>query len=207
MADSVSEHTFDYQAVRELTAVRAEPRVDAEQVTQALPGEPLAVERERDGWACVRTAYDYLGWVRADALGGELDPDWLAPTTRDPLDHARSLLGTPYEWGGMTGAGVDCSGLVHMSYRAIGQLVPRDTDQQEEAGTPVAEAELRAGDLITYGDAVSVDHIAFWLGEGRILHATGRDGVHRVVEEPEPDELRARRRKTLRLDVSGSLRF
>jgi hypothetical protein len=61
--------------------------------------------------------------------------------------------------------------------------------------------------MITYGDAVSVDHIAFWLGEGRILHATGRDGVHRVVEEPEPDELRARRRKTLRLDVSGSLRF
>jgi hypothetical protein len=61
--------------------------------------------------------------------------------------------------------------------------------------------------VITYGDAASADHIAFWLGEGRILHATGRDGVERVLEEREPDELRARRRKTLRLDVSASRRF
>jgi cell wall-associated NlpC family hydrolase len=106
----------------------------------------------------------------------------------------------------MTGAGVDCSGLVHMSFRATGRLVPRDADEQEAAGTPVAEAELRPGDVITYGDSAA-DHIAFWVGEGRILHATGREGVDRVVEEPEPDELRARRRKTLRLDVSGSGRF
>jgi gamma-D-glutamyl-L-lysine dipeptidyl-peptidase len=207
MADRVGEHTFDYQTVRDLTAVRAEPRADAEQVTQVLPGEPLAVEELRDGWARVRTAYDYPGWIRADALGGDPDPDWLAPTTCDPLEHGRSLLGTPYEWGGMTGAGVDCSGLVHMSFRATGRLVPRDADQQEQAGTPVAEAELRPGDVITYGDSRSADHIAFWAGEGRILHATGREGFRRVVEEAEPDELRARRRKLLRLDVSASLRF
>jgi cell wall-associated NlpC family hydrolase len=207
MAESVGEHTFDCQTVRELTTVRAEPRADAEQVTQVLPGEPLAVEQQQDGWARVRTSYDYPGWIRVDALGGAPEPGWPAPTSRDPLDHARSLLGTPYEWGGMTGAGVDCSGLVHMSFRSTGRLVPRDADQQEEVGTPVAEAELRPGDVITYGDTVSADHIAFWLGEGRILHATGREGVHRVVEEPEPDELRARRRKTLRLDVSASRRF
>jgi cell wall-associated NlpC family hydrolase len=197
---------FDYQTVGDLAAVRAQPHADAEQVTQALPGEPLAVEGHQDGWARVRTAYDYPGWISADALAGEPDPDWLTPTTRDPLEHARSLLGTPYEWGGMTGAGVDCSGLVHMSFRATGCLVPRDADQQEAAGTPVAEAELLPGDVITYGDS-GADHIAFWVGEGRILHATGREGVDRVVEEPEPDELRARRRKTLRLDVSGSRRF
>jgi hypothetical protein len=207
MADSVSEHTFDYQTVRDLTAVRAEPRADAEQVTQALPGEPLAVEGQQDGWARVQTAYDYPGWIRSDDLGGEPDPDWLTPTTRDPLEHARSLLGTPYEWGGMTGAGVDCSGLVHMSFRAAGRLVPRDAHQQEAAGTPVAEAELLPGDVITYGDSGAADHIAFWVGEAGILHAAGREGVDRVVEEQEPEELRARRRKTLRLDVSGSRRF
>ena len=194
---------FDYQSVRSLTPVRAAPRTDAGQVTQALPGEPLVVEQRQVGWACVRTAYDYPGWIRADALGGEPDPDWLTPTTRDPLEHAWALLGTPYEWGGMTGAGVDCSGLVHMSFRATGRLVPRDAAQQEEAGTPVAEEELLPGDFVTYGDSAA-DHIAFWLGGGRILHATGREGVDRVVEEPEPDELRARRRKTLRLDVSAS---
>jgi cell wall-associated NlpC family hydrolase len=207
MPDSVGEHTFDYQTVRGLTAVRAAPEAYAEQVTQALPGEPLAVEEQRDGWARVRTAYDYPGWIHVDALGGEPDPDWLSPTAGDPVEHARSLLGAPYEWGGMTGAGVDCSGLVHMSFRATGRLVPRDAHQQEAAGTPVPEADLLPGDVITYGDSDAADHIAFWLGDGRILHATGRQGAERVVEEREPDELRARRRKTLRLDVSGSPRF
>jgi cell wall-associated NlpC family hydrolase len=83
-----------------------------------------------------------------------------------------------------------------MSFRATGRLVPRDADQQEEAGTPVAEPE--PGDLVSYGEG-SADHIAFWLGEGRILHATRREGTSRVLEESEPPELHARRRVTFKL--------
>jgi len=163
-----------------------------------LPGEPFDVEETRDGWARIRTAYDYPGWIHAEALGGDPDPGWLAVAAADPLDHARSLLGSPYLWGGMTAAGIDCSGLVHMSYRATGRLVPRDADEQEAAGAPVDEADARPGDLVTYGDDSAADHIAFWLGGGRILHSTQRDGVDGVVEEPEPEELRARRRKVFR---------
>lgn len=193
MAGSVGEHTFVFQP----TPVRAEPGDDAEQVTEALPGEPLTVEEERHGWRRVRTAYDYPGWVRAGALGGDADPGWLAPRAERPLDHARTLLGARYVWGGMTERGIDCSGLVHMSFRAAGRLVPRDAHQQEEAGTPVAE--LEAGDLISYGDERRADHIAFWVGGGRILHSTQREGVDGVVEEDEPEELQARRRAIFRL--------
>jgi cell wall-associated NlpC family hydrolase len=206
MPDSVGEHTFDFQTVHSLTPVRAEPDAAAEQVTQVFPGEPVVVEEERDGWARIRTAYDYPGWIGADALAAGADSAWLAPTAADPLDHARSLIGTRYEWGGMTPAGIDCSGLVHMSFRATGRLVPRDADRQEEAGAPVPEPELRPGDVITYGDEAA-DHIAFWVGGGRILHATGREGVDSVVEEIEPEDLRRRRRKTLRLDVPGAAAF
>ena len=167
-----------------LTPVRAEPREDAEQVTQALPGEPLWVEEEQDGWLRVRTAYGYPGWVR-DADGA------------DVLAAARAYLGTRYEWGGLSERGIDCSGLVHMAYRGAGRFVPRDAHEQEDAGEVVNEPH--AGDLVTYGDAERADHVAFWLGEGRILHATSREGVDRVVEEDEPESLRSRRRRFVRL--------
>jgi gamma-D-glutamyl-L-lysine dipeptidyl-peptidase len=178
----------------DVAPLRAEPSDDSEQVTQALLGEPLRVENRRDGWARVVTAYDYSGWVREEALEdgpGELRAD--APGS--PVDVARSYLGVPYLWGGMTDHGIDCSGLVHMAFRRVGRLVPRDADQQEDAAAEVGE--LQPGDLITYGEPV--DHIAFWLGEGRILHSTGRESGIGVVEEAEPEDLRTRRHKLIRL--------
>jgi cell wall-associated NlpC family hydrolase len=178
----------------EIVAVRAEPRDDSEQVTQVLRGEPVTVGERRDGWARITTAYDYPGWVREEALGGEADPAWMSAAGPDPVEQARGYLGTPYLWGGMTERGIDCSGLVHMAYRRSGRLVPRDAHQQEAAGAEVSAGELRPGDLVCYDG-----HIAFWLGDGRILHSTQREGVEGVVEEPEPAELRSRFRRYVRL--------
>jgi gamma-D-glutamyl-L-lysine dipeptidyl-peptidase len=201
MPESLGEHTF----ARHLAPLRAEPSEDAEQVTQALPGEPLRVLEEREDWVRVETAYAYPGWARSDDLAGEPDRDWLRAAVADPVEHARTLLGTRYEWGGMTSAGIDCSGLVHMAFRACGRLVPRDADQQEEAGERMSEDDLRAGDVITYGSPEGADHIAFWLGGGRILHSTQRDGVDGVVEEEEPAELRERRRALVRLGPTSEV--
>jgi cell wall-associated NlpC family hydrolase len=179
----------------DLTAVRAAPARDAEQVTQLLPGEPIAEAGERVGeFVRIRTVYDYGGWVAAGALEegeGRLAPD------RDgaPLQVARLYLGAPYLWGGMSAGGIDCSGLVHMAYRRSGRLVPRDARDQDAAGVPVEDPV--PGDLVTYGEPV--DHVAFWLGGGRILHSTGREGGIGVVEEVEPAPLRARRRRFVRL--------
>jgi gamma-D-glutamyl-L-lysine dipeptidyl-peptidase len=160
-------------------------------VTQALRGDPLLVEERRGRWTRVRTAYDYGGWIQAEALEG------------DVLAEARGYLGAPYEWGGMSARGLDCSGLVHMAFRRAGRLVPRDAWQQEEAGQSVEEGDLRPGDLITYGETVRADHIAFWVGDGRILHSRSGEGV---VEEPEGLDLRARRRRLLRIELARSLK-
>lgn len=170
----------------EVAAIRAEPREDAEQVTQALRGESLEVGERRDGWVRVTTAYGYPGWVRSEALCGD-----------EPVAVARTFLGAPYEWGGLTERGIDCSGLVHLAYRLAGLAVPRDAWQQEAAAETVPPGAELPGDLVTYGEE-RADHVAFWLGEGRILHATAREGLG-VVEEEEPEELRRRRRGVVRL--------
>ena len=82
--------------------------------------------------------------------------------------------------------------------RCLGRARRDDAHQQEAAGTSVAEEDLEPGDLITYGSDEAT-HIAFWLGKGRILHSTEREGVDGVVEEVEPDHLRAQRRRLIRL--------
>jgi hypothetical protein len=170
--------------VPELAPVRAEPRDDAEQVTQALRGEPLAVEETRSEWARIRTAYDYPGWIRETALGGEPEGEWPGlPRGGDAIAEARAYLGVPYEWGGLTKRGIDCSGLVHIAYRRLGRVVPRDAHEQEAAAEPIEERYARPGDLVFLGPPGRAHHVAFWLGEGRILHATEREDVSGVVEE------------------------
>ncbi|MDQ2983430.1 MAG: C40 family peptidase [Actinomycetota bacterium] len=165
-----------------LAPVRAEPDGSSEQVTQLLQGESVTVVESNAGsWARIQTEYDYPGWVRADALGDAPGSREDCVACHDPIEAARHYLGSPYEWGGMTKLGIDCSGLVHMAYRATGRLMPRDADQQEAAADPVAESDLRYGDLVCFGRPTV--HIAFWLGDGRILHATSREGLG-VVEEP-----------------------
>jgi cell wall-associated NlpC family hydrolase len=87
-----------------------------------------------------------------------------------------------------------------MAFRAWGRLVPRDSWQQEAAGSPVEPGSELPGDVVVYGGAGAerAEHVAFWVGEGRILHATARDGLG-VVEEPEPAELAEGRRGVVRL--------
>ena len=176
----------------DVAAVRAEPSDDSERVTELLRGEPVAVEGRRDGWARIKTAYDYFGWVREGELAG---------TEGDALEQARALSGHSLSLGRH-----DRTWHRLLRPRPYGLSLGRPTgiretpDQQEAAGTPVANEELQPGDLITYGTDEEATHIAFWVGEGRILHSTEREGVDGVVEEAEPDYLRAQRRRQIRFE-------
>lgn len=117
----------------------------------------------------------YPGWARTDALAED-----------DPSGVARGFLGTPYLWGGLGRAGIDCSGLVHVSFRAVGVRVPRDAADQAAAAVPVEDP--RPGDLWFFGrPGEPVSHVGFVTASG-LLHASPNAGV---VEESMPVERRS----------------
>ena len=89
---------------------------------------------------------------------------------------AHGLIGTPYRWGGATPAGFDCSGLVYYTFREAGVDVPRTSQQQFRAATPVPRHQVEAGDLVFFGHGSRISHVGIYAGDGHFIHApeTGR---------------------------------
>ncbi|MDP2738638.1 MAG: NlpC/P60 family protein [Pseudorhodobacter sp.] len=88
----------------------------------------------------------------------------------DPVAVAESLLGTPYLWGGNSHAGVDCSGLVQLAFRACGLPCPADSDQQcDVLGRALPErTPPRRGDLFFWPG-----HVAMAVSDAVLIHANG----------------------------------
>ena len=104
---------------------------------------------------------------------------------KDALAICRSAVelyvGTPYQWGGVTPWGADCSGLVQSVFALHGVPLPRDAWQQARAGRDAGRDLLAAtaGDLLFFSDRpdAHITHVAIALGDGRLVHlALGRGG-------------------------------
>lgn len=124
--------------------------------------------------------------------------DRFPPRGESVIRTARRWVGTPYLWGGVTLAGVDCSGLVQAVYWMHGIALPRDSDQQARVGAVVLEepagdlAPLRAGDLLYFAETPGrTSHVAISLGGAQIIHSALTNGgvdVNDLAGETEAEQ-------------------
>jgi cell wall-associated NlpC family hydrolase len=86
---------------------------------------------------------------------------------------ALAQVGTMYVWGGAAPGGFDCSGLTSWAYKQAGVSIPRSSRAQFGIGKSVSMGDLQPGDLLFYGgSAGSIHHVAMYIGDGRIVHAS-----------------------------------
>ena len=137
-------------------------------------GSAVTVEAADDNGSC---DWGYGGWCRLDTglwvFGKHLEPV-AEPKDKDPVETAARFLGTPYVWGGRSGFGIDCSGLVQVALGAAGIVTHHSSGMQrnDESIGPLLSAdgqgvEYRRGDVVFFPG-----HVGLMLDGASLLHAT-----------------------------------
>lgn len=171
--------------------IHAEPDFKAPALARLPMGARVHAEgaAENGEYLHIGEGFIHNRFIRPVGTGGD-----------DPVALAERLIGAPYLWGGRSGDGLDCSGLVQLVLGLTGTAAPRDSDQQQAAlGRELAEGEtLRRGDLVFFPD-----HVGLMADDATIVHANAHwmrtvaeplaDVVARFVARGGPDILAMRR--------------
>lgn len=109
------------------------------------------------------------------AVSEELQQEDISDSRRQELvDFALQFLGGKYRAGGNDPhSGVDCSGFTsYVMLHGAGVSVNRSSGGQAQQGVAVTADQMRPGDLVFYGSGSRINHVAMYIGDGQVVHAS-----------------------------------
>lgn len=140
-----------------------------------------------NGWVKIRVS-DTEGYlpVSGNAVVAQVEADEMAEVQQDAVessnsykrqqvvDFAMQFVGGRYRYGGSDPyTGVDCSGFTrYVLQNSAGVPMSRSSTAQSHQGVPVSADQMQPGDLIFYGGGSSINHVAMYIGNGQIVHAS-----------------------------------
>lgn len=184
-----------YVATITSESVNINRNMDSEEVLMtARTGNTYEVlEDLGNGWMKVRVN-DTEGYlpVSGNATVKQVTEDEIAEVQQDALessnsykrqqvvDYALQFVGGRYKYGGSDPrTGVDCSGFTrYVLQNSAGISMNRSSGGQASQGVAIGADQMRPGDLLFYGSGRGINHVAMYIGNGQIVHAsTERTGI------------------------------
>jgi SH3-like domain-containing protein len=166
-------------------------------VSDVIEGNILELKERIDPYYRIRLPDGRDGMIKIESVVSYDDFLTLKePLLENILTSAKQYMGRPYLWGGTSGKGVDCSGFTKTVFYLNALELPRDASQQVHTGVAVeTDTTLRnllPGDFIFFGQKANekqlekITHVAIYLGDGKIIHASERVQIQSLKRE-DPD--------------------
>ncbi len=163
----------------ETLRVRSKPNTDSEVLGKIHEGETYPFISHNGGWAKFQysgqTAYAYVP-ENATIAFTIPEAEKCSDLRNQVVNYAVGFVGNPYRWGGTNpNTGADCSGFVqYVMEHAAGVHLDRTSRQQAEEGEVIPASSMEPGDLLFYASGRQIDHVAMYIGKGKIVHAANR---------------------------------
>lgn len=164
--------------------VREQPNTECKIITDMPMGEELEVVEVLDGWVKINVDSDE-GYVSSDyvEISTELPKAMTITEVRygqgvsdvrvSLVQYATQFVGNPYVWGGTSlTRGADCSGFTLSVFRNYGISLPHSSVAQANCGARISASEAQPGDLFFYGNGSRINHVAIYIGNGQVVHAS-----------------------------------